>query len=480
LEIKAGSLLQRRAGDVQKRPGSSADIIMAGDVIYLKAHTGKYIDAENGAVACHHGSRGATRMFRIEKDGNGGIHYGDTISLRSHEDKHVGVTGTTVTSNWGTYESQGDISSYEDISLLARDGEDWDPDGSTPSFGTPDDGFSGGGAGWGEGGTPGGGTPPDGFPGGGTGGTPPDGFPGGGTGWGEGGIPGGGTPGSGTLPPLPGGIQVAFQLENPNGGTDVVRVGDQIYLRAFTTKQIDVQGTTVQAQLSDSFAPESALTVERDPKPLPPTRPVDPSRPPGPDAITAGDTIYLRAYSGKHIHVDRNGGIGASVRCDWDEHGHRQALRIMKTAGGYVHQGDTVYLKTWYHTHLLVDRTYIRDQGEGSWRPDQAFIIERHGAGASDSVIFVNDTIHLRAHTGKYLDVHQPWCTLCCATVQVRYEYRSGWENQKFTIERDAGPPPSSPAAPTDPAMPSGTAAPTDPWPQDPAEQFGTPGSGWS
>merc|ERR1719346_318453 len=82
-------------------PGSSyEDIIMAGDIIYLRAHTGNHIDVENGVVASRFNDHGPKQMFRIEKDGGGAIHNSDTIYLRTHEDKHVGVQNEHVSADW--------------------------------------------------------------------------------------------------------------------------------------------------------------------------------------------------------------------------------------------------------------------------------------------------------------------------------------------------------------------------------------------
>lgn len=389
---KSSSLLPRA-----ERPGSAIGIVMAGDVIYLRAHTGKYIDVVNGTVTCREDGHGERAMLRIEKEGDGGIHSGDTIRLRTPEMKYVGVYKEAVTADWDTYESSGMVTDSKELSLVGDDGT-WNPD----------DGMGG---------------------------------------WGPGGPAGGGQPGSGKLPPLPGGIQSAFVIERKQPGTDYIRVGDKIHIRTYTTKHIDVQGTAVQAALSDDYASETEFTVESDPKPPPPRRPY-PNGPPGPDAIKAGDTVYLRAYTGKHLEVYR--GIGPSVMCVFDRHSKVQAFTIEKTAGGFIHQGDTVYLKSWQHFHLLVSGTIVREIREGSWRPDQAFIIERNVSGTG--AIQVNESIYLRSHTGKYLDVYNHWCPFIAPRVHVKLDDYG--ERAAFTIERDA-PSSEAPGAPSSPGAPA-------------------------
>merc|ERR1719361_1478787 len=169
-------------------------------------------------MTCRGDGHEAKTMFRIEKDGDGGIHNGDTVSLRSYEDKYVGAFKEKVTADWDTYESSGMITDDkpEPALALVADNGTFFPD-DTDGFGFPagdDDG--------------------------------PDMGPDNNNGWGFGGPASGAGPGGGKLPPLPGGIQIAFVIEKEQAGTNYIRVGDQIHLRTYTTKHIDVQGEKVQ------------------------------------------------------------------------------------------------------------------------------------------------------------------------------------------------------------------------------------------
>jgi len=388
---------------------------MAGDVVYLRAHTGNYLDAENGVVACRFNDTGTRQMFRIEKDGGGAIHNSDTNSLRTHEDKHVGVQGEDVSADWDTYESEGmgvdllsSSSSVTDLLKHWAERPGWgpmDPGADQPGWGPMDPGADPGGD--------------------------PGADPGGG--WFD---PGAGkTPGNGMLPPLPGGIQVAFLIETEAYGTDVLRKNDQIFLRTYTTKHIDVEGSKVRAR-RDEFDSQRRFIIERIDPPIPPP-PSSNTDPLGPDAIVAGETIFLRAHTNKFLEVWN--GVGPSIRCDWDKKGEMQEFRFDKTGGGAISHGDTVYLKSQNNYHVTVDREYIREMGEGSWRDDMKFIIEKDGAGTG--VINVNDAIYLRAHTGMQIEVHQPFlpkfeCTLCAAVVKVNKPTKGAY--MKFTIERGA------------------------------------------
>ena len=85
--------------------------------------------------------------------------------------------------------------------------------------------------------------------------------------------------------------------------------GDTISLRAHTGKYIDVQGTTVKARGNDQGG-QQALTIEKT----------------GNGAIQAGDTIYLRAHTGKYIDVQ-----GTTVKAHGNDQGGQQALTIEKS-----------------------------------------------------------------------------------------------------------------------------------------------------
>ena len=127
--------------------------------------------------------------------------------------------------------------------------------------------------------------------------------------------------------------------------------------------------------------------------------------------IISGDTIYLKAHTGKNIDVE-----GTSVQARWENQGGWQALVIEKATSGIISSGDTVYLKAHTGENLDVEGTTVQARWEdkGGW---QALVIEK----ATSGIISSGDTIYLKAHTGKNIDVEG-------TTVQARWEGKGGWQ----------------------------------------------------
>ena len=65
--------------------------ILSGDSIYLRAHTGKYIDVETAVARARYDDHGDWQRFVIEKMEGGDIYNGDTIYLRAHTGKYIDV-----------------------------------------------------------------------------------------------------------------------------------------------------------------------------------------------------------------------------------------------------------------------------------------------------------------------------------------------------------------------------------------------------
>mmetsp|Transcript_33422 Transcript_33422/g.77624 ORF Transcript_33422/g.77624 Transcript_33422/m.77624 type:complete len:300 (-) Transcript_33422:95-994(-) len=123
------------------------------------------------------------------------------------------------------------------------------------------------------------------------------------------------------------------------------------------------------------------------------------------EAIRPGDTVYLRAHTGRHLEVEAE-----RVRARWDDHGDWQALVMEKsplviedTDDSVFQSGDMVFLKA--HTGHFVDidgedvRARWADQNHGmKW---QGLVIVKHGSGA----IVPGDTVFLQSDSGSYIDV---------------------------------------------------------------------------
>lgn len=138
-------------------------------------------------------------------------------------------------------------------------------------------------------------------------------------------------------------------------------------------------------------------------------------------AIRPGDTVYLRAHTGRHLEVELD-----QVMARWDDHGDWQAFCIEKsplvienTDENVFQSGDMVFLKA--HTGHFVDidgedvRARWADQNHGmKW---QGLVIVKHGSGA----ILPGDTVFLQAGSGCYLDVQGD-------RVRARWEDEGEWQ----------------------------------------------------
>lgn len=75
--------------------------IYSGDTVFLKAHTGNFVDVEGIEVQARWQDRGEWQRFYIErKDGSGAVLPGDTIFLRANTQKVVEVDGDKVQCRW--------------------------------------------------------------------------------------------------------------------------------------------------------------------------------------------------------------------------------------------------------------------------------------------------------------------------------------------------------------------------------------------
>ena len=120
------------------------------------------------------------------------------------------------------------------------------------------------------------------------------------------------------------------------------------------------------------------------------------------------------------------------MQARYDDQGIWQGLIIEKADGGPVLSGDTVFFRTHTGYHLDVEGESVRARydDQGAW---QEFVIEKAGGRRMMAIgdsIYVGDTVYLRAHTGKYIDVEG-------TSVRARYEEQGDW--QALIIETAIG-----------------------------------------
>ncbi|CAE7901905.1 unnamed protein product, partial [Symbiodinium microadriaticum] len=144
---------------------------------------------------------------------------------------------------------------------------------------------------------------------------------------------------------------------------DVIRPGDEVYLRAHTGYFLDVENDRVQARWEDMGTWQS-LVIEKSPLVVETTSPTE---------FRSGDLAFFRAHTGFYLDVQDE---GSPVQARWQDLGVWQGLEMSIQNEGPLKVGDTVFLKT--HTGLYVDvqgaSVQARWADEGDW---QALTIER-------------------------------------------------------------------------------------------------------
>jgi len=70
--------------------------VRSGDVVYLKAHTGKHIEVEDHVVQARWTDHGIWQGLRIENEAGGAIHSGNVVILTAHTMKMLEVESETV------------------------------------------------------------------------------------------------------------------------------------------------------------------------------------------------------------------------------------------------------------------------------------------------------------------------------------------------------------------------------------------------
>jgi len=404
-ETLSPSLLQKSSFDMSgddalptlsphERAGSQEGVLMAGDEIYLKCPNPDqevYVEVKQGKVTCTGTKSGAQSTFILEKKMGGGIHQWDTIYLKSYEDKYLGVDDYKVSADW-VGPTDDEINDFlEKEASLAQSKTAKSGKGKGPS--NPWDPFK----------------------------EDPDSL-------------------------MPGDIQIAFHMDKNftvgdyNYQTDVIRVGDAIFLRAYSTHYLSVNGDKVEAKGDvDTIDADAKLKgktgakfiIERHETESPPSTP-----PPGPElsenVIMAGEQVFFRAHTGKHLAIPMYGDPTSNVKCMFDERGDRQKMILEKVEGGAIHSGDEVYIKDSNGYHLEVggqvgsgdfcsvctrripfgEKNDWLIESQTSWLDGDddcmKFVIEKD----TDGVVQENDTVYLKSCTGTYVYVYRDWCPL--------------------------------------------------------------------
>jgi len=96
--------------------------IQSGDSIYLRAHTEKLVSVQGTGVRASWDNKGSWERFVIEKSGAGGhIYPNDTVYLRAHTGKYLSVQGTAVRAQWENQGSWEALRLESDADSLAQE-----------------------------------------------------------------------------------------------------------------------------------------------------------------------------------------------------------------------------------------------------------------------------------------------------------------------------------------------------------------------
>lgn len=279
-------------------PAPSGSDISSGDTVYLRTHTGKYVDVKDGLVRARYADRGAWQGLVLEKQNGGELRSGDNVYLRSQSGAHIHVTEEKVQARWrdsGLWQpmvierksGDGIIQLGDLVCIRAYTGKHLDVQQDFAQARYDDCGD-----------------------------------------WQtlriqkdvSGGISSGDSvhleTHSGKLIDVEGtdvqarwnnfGQWETFIIQSMLGNS--VLSGDSVFFKAHTGTMIDVQGNSVQARWNDNGAWQE-LVIENEQG----------------GAIWPGDTIYLRAHTGNIIEVEDR-----SVRCRWQDKGTWQSLKILE------------------------------------------------------------------------------------------------------------------------------------------------------
>jgi len=141
------------------------------------------------------------------------------------------------------------------------------------------------------------------------------------------------------------------------------------------------------------------------------------------NTIFDGDTVFLKSKNTGR-YVDVNAGL---VRANGYDTLNWQKLRIRKTADGAsgkglpLKTGDKVYVQsenTWKYLDVQDKSVRARSSDQGNW---ESFTIEM-ADGVDGITIYSEDTIYLRSHTGRHIDVDNK-------LVRAQWNHRGGrWQ----------------------------------------------------
>ena len=147
----------------------------------------------------------------------------------------------------------------------------------------------------------------------------------------------------------------------------------------------------------------------------------------GKNLIASGDTIYLKANTGKYIDIN-----GTALQARWTGQEQGQPIMIELDMGycGFIRAGDTISLAAYDGNVISISDTVVQaTQLEGgssnvSYNMSH-IIIENEGGG----MITAGDVIYLSGkHSGKHIDI-------AGMAVQARWTDRR--EGQQIIIEND-------------------------------------------
>ena len=137
---------------------------------------------------------------------------------------------------------------------------------------------------------------------------------------------------------------------------DLVRPGDEIFLRTHTVCYIDVEHERAYARWEDAGEWQK-LVIEKSPLVVEETDPT---------LFHPGDLLFLRAHTGRYLDVEDEG----PVQARWEDLGLWQGLELAKKDLDPLRVGDLLFLKS--HTGMYIDvqgnGVQARWADEGDWQ----------------------------------------------------------------------------------------------------------------
>jgi len=141
-----------------------------------------------------------------------------------------------------------------------------------------------------------------------------------------------------------------------------------------------------------------------------------------PGAIYTGQTVFLKAYTGRNLDCD-----GPMVYASRTGKASWQSWTFEKLESGPVSPGDVIFLRGYSGRRIDVDGDKVYNRFT-YYHPKQSLIVEKHNAAVTGrEVIKEGDLVFFKSvYTGRYINVMRK-------NVEARWEDRKLW--QTFIVE---------------------------------------------